>query len=350
MEIIIIVAVVGVWVTLCKILWDEKSKKIKAEKEIQQKYLASDYYKSTGLPMDKVFSDKGLYGEYCLELICENIPLKHRMLFNLIIPQRNGHFQEIDALCILENGDLILLEGKNRPGVFSGLENNYITDKQWLQKLGQNEHEMYNPILQSKYHGLAFLKWLCEQGCFDRFKGFKQMYNMIIFVDNDVTFDFDYNQFAEVETSGIFAGNANAAIEYFNYLADYDNGNPDFVDQLYEYLYPLTQNDNVEEMMRAREENSKLKYKNRFGKSKYFRLDCFPAAVFRYDGEYVECATTDRGIWTLFYDFEKFSIDKLNKTWFAVPNMNSKISYLEGHDLTAHEMSPDEVCEFFVGD
>ena len=345
-----ITAIAGVWITLCKLLLGEKKEQKKAETEIRQKYLQSDYHKSTKLPIEKVFADKGLYGEYCLEMICENIPIKHRMLFNLIIPQEDGHFQEIDALCILENGDLILLEGKNRPGVFSGTENNYITDKQWLQKLGQNEHEMYNPILQGKYHGLAFLKWLCDQGCFDNFQGFKQLYNMIIFVDDDVVFNFEYNQFAEIETSGIFAGNATAAVEYFNYLGDYNNGNPDFVDQIYEYLFPFTQNDDVEEMMKAREETSKLKRKKRFDKAKYFCIDCFPTAVFRYDGEYVECATNDRGIWALFYDFEKFVLDKLSKTWFAVPNENSKISYLEGHDLTAHEMSPDEVCKFFVGE
>lgn len=319
------------------------------DNEQREKYYQSDYYQSTKYPIEKVFGDKGKYGEYFLEILCEQIPMKHRILFNLVIPEENGSFQEIDAVCIIENGLVLLLEGKNRPGTYSGLENNFINDIHWKQEIGSKEHEMYSPIMQNKYHGLALYKWLYDQKYFEKYHDRISFLNMIIFVDDDVEFNFDKNEFAEIETRGFFTGNASDFLEFINNLPQTDYEYPNFVEDFYDYLYSYTKVDNVDQLMEQREANIKDYKIRRFDKAKYFHVNCFPTVIFRYDGQYVECTTAENISWSLFYDFYGFRHDKDMDQWSVVKNRKADTSYLEGRNLETVLMTAEEVCDFING-
>ena len=128
-------------------------------------YYASEYYKTTGYKYVDVVEDKGKYGEYCIEEYMKGtyskqlFPFPYKILFNVIIPEKNNLFQEIDCIIIV-GSVLFVVECKNRIGEIC-IE--YLLDEDWKQNIGKNQHLMYNPLKQNQQHIAALENYLQEQ-------------------------------------------------------------------------------------------------------------------------------------------------------------------------------------------
>lgn len=133
----------------------------KSNKQIEKDYYESDYYRFTQEPLEKVFTDKGMIGEYALEGWIKQTQLESRVeyingpfaiLYNLMVPEPDGSFQEIDMVIITEYA-LFVVEIKNRSGKF---EIKHWSDRQCF--IGGEE--TYSPIMQNDAHCLALVHYL----------------------------------------------------------------------------------------------------------------------------------------------------------------------------------------------
>lgn len=138
-----------------------------------KKYKAGAYYQITHIPLFRIRSDVGKYGEY--------LTYKHlrhfekdgaKFLFNVYVPKDNGETTEIDVLMITSKG-IFVFESKNYSGWIFGSEN----QKNWYQTLpsgrGRSHKEhFYNPIMQNRSHIKCLKKVVGEQ---------IPMYSIIVF-------------------------------------------------------------------------------------------------------------------------------------------------------------------------
>lgn len=128
-------------------------------------YYSSDYYKCTKYDYSQVRQDKGMWGEYYLEGIINgayggpHLGFDNRLLFNLLIPEPNGLFQEIDALAIVD-GVIFVFEVKNRDGI---IEIPSMSSKVWSQHIGKQVHEIHSPIWQNEQHILALKQFIFDK-------------------------------------------------------------------------------------------------------------------------------------------------------------------------------------------
>lgn len=119
----------------------------------------STWWKNTGISPSKIKKDKGLYGEYIATMVAEQ-SLERNKIYgkvfnNVVIPKNGNDYAEIDVLSINETG-IHVIEAKARGGIFQG---KFLGEK-WTQTLGNNVHEMRNPVLQNLGHCNALSEYL----------------------------------------------------------------------------------------------------------------------------------------------------------------------------------------------
>lgn len=126
-------------------------------------YYDSEYYKNTKYLFENVICDKGRTGEYCLEREIKKamdtpLRLPYEILYNLVIREPNGLFQEIDAILIV-GGMVFVFEAKNRLGRFVI---DHWDSKNWRQQQGGNSEDIYSPLLQNSEHIVALKHFLAQ--------------------------------------------------------------------------------------------------------------------------------------------------------------------------------------------
>ena len=78
-----------------------------SNREIENLYYSSVYYRQNGYDIWDVFNNKGKTGEYSLEHWIKGTYSNVRftepwsLFYNVVIPEPNGSFQEIDAILII---------------------------------------------------------------------------------------------------------------------------------------------------------------------------------------------------------------------------------------------------------
>lgn len=126
------------------------------------RYKKTAWFQNTGFLPSQVASDVGLYGEFiatmCAEQHLEHHHIYGRIFNNVIIPKRDGDFNEIDLISVNETG-IHVIEAKARNGEFYGS----CTSPQWTQRCGNQEYTMQNPILQNLTHCNFLEEYLHEQ-------------------------------------------------------------------------------------------------------------------------------------------------------------------------------------------
>lgn len=80
------------------------------------------------------------------------------MFNSVIVPKRDGDFNEIDVLTVSPMG-IHVIEAKARVGTFYGNS----LSKKWMQQLGSHTYETENPILQNLTHINYLVDYLWEQ-------------------------------------------------------------------------------------------------------------------------------------------------------------------------------------------
>ncbi len=124
-------------------------------------YYNSAYFHQTGYLFEDVATDKGKMGEYLIEVNFRRAANAFPMLnpciyFNVLVPESNGSFQEIDALVII-GGAIFVIEAKNRSGEF---RMNRISDKYWNLHQGESVQQIYSPLRQNSEHIVALQEFI----------------------------------------------------------------------------------------------------------------------------------------------------------------------------------------------
>ena len=134
-------------------------------------YYGSLYYDQNRYPFEEVATDKEKTGKYLVEVGYQKARASFKnfrtyIFFNLLIPEENGSFQEIDAIVIF--GSMVyVIEAKNRSGVFNM---NSLSEEYWEFDAYNGEKEkVYNPLLQNNEHISALQHYLSERLDFEPF-------------------------------------------------------------------------------------------------------------------------------------------------------------------------------------
>ncbi len=126
------------------------------------RYRSTEWYKNTGYKPWTVINDVGLYGEYIATMCEECFLLKNGVqgyvFNNVIVPKKDGDFNEIDVLSVSPLG-IHVIEAKARVGQFYGT----LISPKWTQVLGNNVYEMDNPLMQNLTHINYLIDYLWEQ-------------------------------------------------------------------------------------------------------------------------------------------------------------------------------------------
>ena len=117
-------------------------------------YYKSLFYEQNKYPFESVATDKGKMGEYLVDVGYQKFKrmfpqLRTYIFYNLLVPEPNGSFQEIDALIVF--GALVfVIEAKNRGGYFT---TGSLSDKYWtFEPFSDQPQKIYNPFLQNYEH------------------------------------------------------------------------------------------------------------------------------------------------------------------------------------------------------
>ena len=144
------------------------------EINVYKEYLRSEYYKSTNIPFDRLITDKGKVGEYYIEKEVNLLRKKGyeaKILYNVMIPEPNGSFQEADAILIVGT-NIFVIESKNRTGHF---EISSADAKYWMLNQHDAESNVYSPIWQNEQHIAALMHYLKLQGI-----EYNEIFNLIV--------------------------------------------------------------------------------------------------------------------------------------------------------------------------
>lgn len=138
------------------------------------------WYRNTGIKPREVLEDLGLYGEYCATMACEANLRRHRMygriLNNVVIPKKDGDFNEIDVVMVCEAG-IFVIEAKAWNGELIG----NATAPTLQQKLGNTINEVKNPLVQNITHCNYLQEYLYEKLTDETYeKVFEHLYNTVI--------------------------------------------------------------------------------------------------------------------------------------------------------------------------
>lgn len=125
------------------------------------KFTQSAWWKNTGVRPSQIKKDRGLYGEYIATMAAEqslaNSQVFGRVFNSVIVPKKDGDFNEIDVLSVNECG-IHVIEAKARGGVFYGS----LVGETWKQEIGGQVFEMQNPVLQNQNHINYLQEYLAE--------------------------------------------------------------------------------------------------------------------------------------------------------------------------------------------
>ena len=146
-------------------------------------YYNSVYFKNTGYPFETVALDRGLVGEYMLDMEFKKLSRKRAgkpcyMFYNVLIPEPNGSFQEVDAI-LFYGSNIILIEAKNRAGRY---QYQHMTDKYWTLINESGKTEIHSPLLQNDQHIAALMYYYNEKSAEKRFHfniSRNQMFNQV---------------------------------------------------------------------------------------------------------------------------------------------------------------------------
>lgn len=147
------------------------------------RYKETAWFQNTGFLPSQVASDVGLYGEFiatmCAEQYLEHHHIYGKVFNSVIIPKRDGDFNEIDVISVSEHG-IHVIEAKARTGEFIGTG----TSSQWTQRCGRQEYTMQNPIMQNLTHCNFLTEFLYENlptGTVENLL-YSKIYNVVLFV------------------------------------------------------------------------------------------------------------------------------------------------------------------------
>lgn len=122
-------------------------------------FTKSAWWKNTGIRPSEIKKDKGIYGEYISTMAAEqclnNSKVYGRVLNSVFVPKGKDNFNEIDIISVNEAG-IHVIEAKAKGGAFYGK----ISDREWIQKLGNEEYPMENPLIQNNGHCNCLLEYL----------------------------------------------------------------------------------------------------------------------------------------------------------------------------------------------
>lgn len=154
------------------------------------------WWKNTGIRPSEIKKDKGIYGEYISTMAVEQC-LKHskvygRVLNSVFVPKGNGNFNEIDIISVNETG-IHVIEVKAKGGAFYGK----ISDREWTQKLGNEEYPMENPLVQNNGHRNCLLEYLYrvlpDGSLKDKATFVWNVINVVLFTTREVEDHLNYN-------------------------------------------------------------------------------------------------------------------------------------------------------------
>ncbi|MCK2000174.1 NERD domain-containing protein [[Brevibacterium] frigoritolerans] len=118
---------------------------------------------------------KGLIGEQKVNDILK----EQKVLYFHDTLLKNGPAStQIDHICVFPNKTILVIETKNKDGVMSGTS----FDEKWVQVLGKNRYEFYNPIKQNEGH----IKFIHKKMNQHRLYGYK-MLSLVVFTSNKST-------------------------------------------------------------------------------------------------------------------------------------------------------------------
>lgn len=316
----------------------------KTDKEILNEYLNSDFYKFNQLPIEKVFTDKGLIGEYLVEGWlkgyqrepgCGPLCCPFSILYNLMIPEPDGSFQEIDMVVITQYC-LFAIEIKNR--------NYNLHIEHWSDSnCVINGENAYSPIMQNEKH-ITALRYLLLHS--EEVKRNLQYSPAILPINTvclspyasfDVSYEFDDWDLFSMESSDFFVLNGYnltssmnnklqrlMAIEYCEYID---------IGEIYNYLYPYCEISSTEKSMsmRYRDEYNQNSKKHPW---KYYlvQYDTGLCKIARENGVYKQIYLKDAySKWTFFDGLtnvkEIFTLDSL-KSLMSVKQSLDENEYL----------------------
>ena len=114
----------------------------------KSRFEKSTYKQETNYSYFKVRFNTGLYGEYLIVRLLDNLKDFSRVLVNVYLPNGKGGTTELDVVLIHKSG-VYSLESKNYSGWIFGKE----TDYKWCQIMpGGKKIFFYNPIKQNRTH------------------------------------------------------------------------------------------------------------------------------------------------------------------------------------------------------
>lgn len=124
-------------------------------------YTKSAWWQNTGIRPSQVKKDRGLYGEYIATMAAEqclaNNNLFGKVFNSVIVPKKDGDFNEIDLISVNECG-IHVIEAKARGGAFYGS----LVGDTWKQEIGGQSFELQNPVLQNQNHINYLQEYLME--------------------------------------------------------------------------------------------------------------------------------------------------------------------------------------------
>lgn len=160
-------------------------------------FTKSTWWLNTGVRPSEIKKDRGLYGEYIATVMAEeclkNCGVYGRVLNNVIVPKKNGDFTEIDIVSVNECG-IHVIEAKARGGAFYG---GFIAPT-WQQKMGNEIHEMENPLIQNQNHINFLLEYLYDHlpdgACRDKATYPYNAANVVLFASLQIEDHLDHSQ------------------------------------------------------------------------------------------------------------------------------------------------------------
>lgn len=216
-----------------------------------KKYKEETYYKLTNNDFFNVRHNAGRYGEYLTYKYLKEFENQGaRFLFNIYIPKKYEETTEIDVLMISSKG-LFVFESKNYSGWVFGSD----YQKYWYQTLPSGRRrsykkKFYNPVFQNNTH-VRYLKSLIG----DNFP----IYSIITFSDHCTLMNVNI-KYSKVNVINCYEVNKIVSTIYANNPADALSNEQ--IDEIYNFLYPYTQVDDIAKQNHIENINRKIKGNN----------------------------------------------------------------------------------------
>lgn len=125
-------------------------------------FTRSAWWNNTGIFPRQIVKDRGLYGEYiatmAAELNMKKYGLYGRVFNSVLVPKKDGNFNEVDVICVNEAG-IQVIEAKYRGGAFVGR----LASENWTQTIGSKTYDdVKNPLFQNNGHINCLVNYLFD--------------------------------------------------------------------------------------------------------------------------------------------------------------------------------------------